>query len=88
MIETGICQVGIGSSAARRRIMANGAARGMKLHQVAMRPLGASMITGHSIKGTMRIIIIGVTSVLASRISLTALPTAAIIEAIMKYAMR
>ena len=73
--------------AVMRRIMTNGISGGVKLVIVATSPLGCSESIGHSARGIIRMIIIGPMSDWASRNSVTALPTAAMIDAIIKYAI-
>src|SRR5690606_12489606 len=82
-IESRICQTGGGVSVAMRSTMRNGITGGMKLKIVAIMPFGSCVIGIHSIIGKMRTSITGVSSEFASRMSVTALPTAAMSEAIM-----
>ena len=87
-IESSVCQSAIGSvDAVTRKIMTNGIAGGTKLAMVASMPFGFSIIGIHSMIGITSTSITGPTSDCASRRSLTALPTAAIIDATMKYAI-
>jgi len=87
-IEAIVCHTGMGSVAAvSRRIITKGVAGGMNPAMVASMPFGFCTMGIHSMSGTTSTIITGPTSDCASRRSLTALPTADIIAATMKYAM-
>ena len=80
-----VCQVGMGSvDAASRMIIANGCIGGRNEQTTATVPFGFSLIGIHSKNGIIKMIITGPIRVWASRKSLTALPTAAMIEAIVK----
>ena len=80
-----ICQAAMVSvEAVILNIITNGMSGGVKLDTVAIIPFGCSDRTGHRASGMIKMIMIGPMRDCASRNSVTALPTAAIIDAIIK----
>ena len=86
-MERRSCHKGtISVDAVTRIIIVKGKSGGVKLEMIATSPLGCSEMIGQRPNGTIRMSITGPNKDWASLNSLTALPTAAIIVATIKYA--